>query len=152
MALNLADGQLAASSGTLLGVDSRGNERTVSLILFNTSGSATETVLLTILRSGSTARTIARAKLGPYETMQVNGIALDGSDLLAGYATDASMVDYTIGQGQGPFSVTVRDASGAPKATQAIEVTIPASEDLTPGEVKISGLLDDIRSALLKIA
>src|SRR3990167_9070406 len=108
MPRNLSDGQLASSSGTILGIGTA--ERVISVKLFNTSGSLTETVVLTLLRAGSTARTIARFKLAAYETAQINGIGMDPSDILAGYSSSANIVDYTVGQGSGDFAITMRDA------------------------------------------
>ena len=149
MPRNLADGQLASSSATILGVGTA--ERVVSLSLFNTSSSATETVVITLLRVGSTARTIARFELEAYETAQINGQGMDPSDILAGYSTSANIVDYTVGNGAGPFSLTLRDATGAPKATQSIEVTIPANSDLLDAVFALQGLGENIRDALLQI-
>lgn len=148
--LNVADGRLASASATLF-VSADGQPRTITVTLYNTSGSVTETINLTVTRPGSTARQIARAELGPRESAYIENVALDPADVLAGYATDADMVDYLIGVSSGAFSYTVRDKTGAPKATQSLTVTIPEKQGLTEGEVTIAGLLEDMRDALLQI-
>ena len=148
--LNPADGQLAAASATLIGAEAF--ERTLAIKLFNTSSAKTEKVNVLLTRSGSSARQFARAELGPYESMYIDGIAMDPSDVMTGYASDAAMVDYIISRGGGEFSITVRDKTGAPKASSLVEVTIPDKAGLTEGDVKVSGQLEDIKNVLLKIA
>mgnify|MGYP001612439515 FL=1 len=148
--LNPADGQLPAASGTLLGAEAF--ERTAAVKLFNTSSAKTEKIHLFLTRTGSSARQFARAELGPYESMYLDGIAMDSSDILTGYASDAATVDYVVSRGGGQFAITVRDKTGAPKASSLVEVTIPDKAGLTEGEVKVSGQLEEIKNVLLKIA
>lgn len=114
----LGDGQLAAASATVLGAAA--GERVVALSLFNTSGAATQTVTLTVAKGTGTARTIGRYTLDPYESAYLNGLILDPADVLAGYASSASAVDYRVTAGTGDFEVMLRDADGAPKGTTAI--------------------------------
>ena len=147
--LNLADGQLAATSTTILTAGSEG--AFVQITLSNTSASD-QICLLTVLRTGSTARRIRRIVLEKDEADYITGLALSAGDVLAGYATTASAVDYLVGLSSGPFSMMTRDANGFPKASAALEVTLPDDIELSAGEVRIAGLLEEIRDALLKIA
>lgn len=152
MPLALADGQLAAASATILGAAS--GERTVGLTLFNTSASA-QAVTFAVTRVGSTARTVARIKLEKkYESAYINGLPLDPSDLLAGYATYATSVDYLIHQQLAgtPFEIIVRDENGFPKASAEIEITTTENFGLTRDGIVISGLLEEVRDLLAKIA
>lgn len=151
MPRNLADGQLAAASGTLL---TNGTvERLVSLILVNTIA-VEQTVVLTVTRSGSTARYILRAKLTQYQQLHLRGLPLDPSDVLAGYATSASAVDYivSLASSSEPFNVLIRDADGSPKASADVTLTTTEKAGLTMDGVVLSGLLQEVRDALLKIA
>lgn len=149
MALVLADGQLAATVGTIL-APSR-DERFVAVMLANTAEQSQQVTML-LLRAGSTARRLVRGKLLKDESCQITGIPIDPSDTLQAYADGGSAVDYTVTMSVGQFSVTFRDGSGAPKTSQAIEVTLPESGDLTADGVKVSGLLEEVRDVLLKIA
>lgn len=149
MPLTLADGQLGATSGTILGAAS--TERTVSVLLYNTSRSSEQEVELTVLRAGSTARTIARGVLKGRESMQVLGLPLDPSSILAGIATTALAVDYTIVQGEGPYELTMRDENGVPKVSNEITITVPATIGLSDGDATIVARLDAMLGALLKI-
>lgn len=150
MALNLADGQLGSSSAALLSAGTE--ERVVAVTLFNTVTSE-QTIVLTNTRSGSSARTFVRAKLKQYQSLYVRGIALDPSDSLAGYSSSAEAVDYLVCKSNTePFSVSIRDADGTPKAST--DVTLSTTEKATPtvGEVIIAGWLEECRDLLLKIA
>ena len=151
MALYIADGQLGASSATLVGAG--GNERTIAITLFNSSA-VEQTVVLTITRSGSTARTIVRATMEQYETLYVRGVPLDPSDILAGYSTGASVVDYLISHAASsePFSILNRDESGAPKASTEITVETTEKFGLTRDGITIAGLLEDLKKIAMKIA
>lgn len=115
MAQNLADGQLAASTSTLLGAaPPAARRRAVDVKLYNTSSSSTETVTMTVSVNGGTARTLLRIDLAPYETLQVDNLALDDADVLAGYTDTASTVNYVVSHGSGgPYDVRVLDANGA---------------------------------------
>lgn len=149
MPLTLADGQLGATSGTVLGAGTA--ERTVAVLLYNTSRSSEQEVSLTVLRPGSTARTIARGVLKGRESMQILGLPLNPADILAGLATTEQAVDYTVVNGQGPFEITMRDENGVPKVSQEITVTVPAGVGLTEGDATIVARLDAMLGALLKI-
>lgn len=133
MSLTLADGQLAAASATLLGADSKGEDRTVNVMLANTHSSSAETVILTVLRPDSTARRVARVVLSANETCLVANLPLSAADILAGYATDATTVDYTVTRGgSGPLSVTCLDANGAVRSgSGGLSGAVTLSSDLT---------------------
>lgn len=146
MSLNLANGQLAATSGTLLGLAPPDIRRTyVSVKLYNSSGASTETVILTVAVAGGAARGLVRIDLAPYETLQVDNLALDDADILAGYASDAATVDYVVSQGNGgEFNVQSLDVNGAAKQVSsgvsgnqsiggALTVTSTSASALTVG-------------------
>lgn len=149
MSLSLADGQLSATSATILGAGTA--ERSVAVTLHNVAAQE-QTIALTITRAGSSARTVARAKLKQYQTLYVRGLPLDPSDILAGSATGPSSVDYLVNVSHEPFSITIRDADGSPKASSSIEVEVTESHGLTRDGVVLMGLLEEIRDVLLKIA
>jgi hypothetical protein len=112
----LADGQLAAASGTLL-TGPPGSMGTVNVIIYN-SNTSSETVTLTVARpNGGTARTICVTALAAGETLLVNGIPLPDGAILAGLATDASKVNYFITvSSETRLSMQVLTASGASKS------------------------------------
>lgn len=150
MALSLADGQLAASTATILPAGT--DERTVAVMLFNTT-SQSQAVTLTVTRASSSARTIARVTLAEkYESAYVVGIPLDPSDVLSGYTTYASSVDYVVTASTGAFNIIVRDADGSPKASADVELQTSEKASLTIDGVVMSGYLEEIRDVLLKIA
>lgn len=148
MALVLASGQLAGSSGTVLGAGT--DERTVAITLFNTAASE-QIATLTVTHAGTTV-TLARVKLERYESLYLNGQPLDPSSVVSGYADSGSAVDYLVTRSIGPFGVQKRDADGNPKSSGALEVTLPDDGNMTGGDVKIAGLLEEIRDVLLKIS
>lgn len=133
MSLTFADGQLGASSGTILGVDPAGQHRTVNLVLTNTSSSNTQTVVLTVTRGSGTARRVARLVLSPNESAYLANLPLAAADVLAGSTTDASTVDYVTSQSPGgPFSVTCLDANGALRSgSGGLSGALTLSSDLT---------------------
>ena len=149
MALNLADGQLAATSTTILGAT--GNERLVAVTLHNAAATK-QTVVLTVTRAGSTARTIVYAVLKQYETHYIRGIPLDPSDILAGYATGANSVGYLVNHSPEPFAITARDEEGSPKASGALTVTLPDGGGIDAGTLALIGLAEEIRALMLKVA
>lgn len=150
MALLLADGQLGASSGTILGIAT--GERTVAVTLHNTSEGVEQTVALTVTRSGSSARTVARALLKGRWTLYVVGLPLDPSDVLSGSASYGSTVDYLVAQSAGPFGIFARDKNGAPVPNGDIELTVSEKFGLSRDGMEIVLRLDEIRDLLLKIA
>lgn len=120
MPRSLANGQLAASAGTLLaGSTLLGQEVIVDVDLSNTSATTTEVVVLTVSRAAGTARRKRRIQLAPNETATVTGITIDPTDTLSGSTTNATTVDYDITVNNGaPPGVVVRDAAGSAKASQ----------------------------------
>lgn len=147
MALVLASGQLAGSSGTILGAGSE--ERTVAITLFNTAASE-QIAVLTVTHAGNTV-TLLRVKLERYESLYITGQPLDPSSVLAGYADSASAVDYLITRSTGMFGVQKRDADGNPKSSASLEVTLPDDGNISAGDVKIIGLLEEIRDIGLQV-
>lgn len=147
MALVLADGQLGSSSATVLSVGT--GERVVTILLFNTNA-VTQKVYLSVARAGGTERQFFQCELEQYETAQINGLVLDPSDVISGYATSASVVNYQISISQ-PYSVQMRDAKGATKQSSELSVTLPDESGYSSAEVKIIGLLEEIRDIGLSI-
>ncbi len=145
---NVADGQLTGTSATLFTAPDSG--AVVQVVLSNT-GASQQTVVLTVLRTGSTARRVRRIVLEKDESDYIVGLPLSPADILAGYATSAEAVDYVVAIGAGPFSITTRDADGFPKSSAALEVTLPDDGNLSAGEVKIIGLLEEIRDIGLQV-
>lgn len=123
MSLTIANGQLATSATAL--ATATGSDLW-SLRLTNTSGSLTETVLITVLRQGGTARRVARIVLAPNEQAVVTNIPVESGDIVKGATTDATTVDYDLtGVGAAglavlpnfpPTSLQLFDASGALKS------------------------------------
>jgi hypothetical protein len=124
----IADGQLAASSATLLGADRY--ERLVNVWLFNTSDSLTSEVWLTL-----NGRGIAYAELKPYESLYLGGLGMDKTSVLAGYATHAEVVNYLVSQTHSTswlrgialsekFQVESRDRAGNVKSERTITATV----------------------------
>ena len=124
--LTLADGQLAATKTSIgvqgqwvfatgIGVgEQQGFGSAVSLSLYNTSASNTETILIKLLRNGSTTeRVVARAVLSPNESCDISALCLGPGDTLYGQTTDATTVDYTVFESMpGAFQVVCFDSSG----------------------------------------
>ena len=126
----LADGQLAASSGTLEGAGP--NPRVVAVSLFNTN-TAAETATLTVSRNGGTARKIFSTSLAAGESAIVSGISLGPADVLSGLATDASKVDYLVFTSRDDvLNVRVFDANGAAKSSSSALVGGKASVMVGP--------------------
>ena len=145
----LSDGQLAATSTTILTAPGGGSVVGVSL---NNVAYSQQIVLLHVTRPGGTARRIMRIVLEKNESHYVVGLPLSPSDTLSGESTSAEAIDYVVALSSGPFSMFTRDASGFPKNSSALEVSLPDDGNLTGGDVKVIGVLEEIRDVLLKIA
>jgi hypothetical protein len=95
----LADGQLAASKGTLY--TAVGQVAITAILLVNTD-SASRTVNLYIKRSGGTSRRIAGKDISLAAGGSLNGcddsmgIRLSNGDLIEGDASSATVVDFMI--------------------------------------------------------
>jgi hypothetical protein len=151
VALVLSDGRLTTSSAQLVVIAS--GSQYVAVTFFNTSLNTTVTVNLTLQRQGGTARQIARAELGPYEALYVRGLGLDQNDTLAGYATPAATVDYTVhwDRDDSDFLIFARDKTGAPKTGTSEE---EEASEVVPdaGQVEMISLLEEVRDALWRLA
>jgi len=94
---SLADGQLAATKGTIY--TSSAQTIVKSINVFSTHAS-TQTVIIYVKRSGSTSRQIFRAELEQNEYAWVlsdgETIVLSASDVIEGITTNATSVDYAI--------------------------------------------------------
>lgn len=112
----LANGQLAATSGTLLaGSATPTADRRVNVRLYN-GGTTSETVVLTIATGTGTARGVDRCVLAAKELRVVPGLSVGPNDLLAGSTTNATTVDYTVDDALSVTEAPVTyDASGSRK-------------------------------------
>lgn len=151
MALLLADGQLGITSATILGAGD--GDRIISATFFNTAAAEQE-ITLTLTRSGSSARQFCHAKLKENEALYITGLSLDPSDILAGYTTGTASVDYLITRTPGAqqFGMLIRAEDGTPKQSADIEINTTEKFGLTRDGVVLSGLLEEVRDLLLKIA
>ena len=148
--LLLADGQLAAASATILGAGTV--ERLVSLVLFNTNAAEQE-IVLTLTKLDGTARRLCGGTLKEDESLFITGLPLDPSTVLAGYASGSGAVDYLVmNSPPAPFAVSSRGADGTPKQNAAIDVSVSEKAALTYDGMAITGLLEEVRDLLLKIA
>ena len=112
--LNLTDGQLAASPAEIT-VGPCDIAKRLNLTFCNT-GTAEETIILTLTRSGGTARRLKRVVLQENEQFEICGLPLDSDSSLKGSTTNAGAVDYTISIGaEGPLIYKIFDADGIPK-------------------------------------
>ena len=124
----LNNGQLPTVAAAIVtGSNLPGNVGTrVGLTLNNTSGSLTETILLTYVPSGGTARRIKRIILAANEQAVVSNIVLMPGDTINGVTTDATTVDYVAYEdsGEGPSAVVqVFDANGYGKTSNTGTIT-----------------------------
>ncbi len=112
----LAAGQLAATATVLTANKISGK---VNILLQNVGGQG-ETVTLSLLPAGGTSRRIGRWVLSANEQIEVQGLALDGDDILKGVATDAASVDYVIQSAPETSTYATRsyDSNGALKIAQ----------------------------------
>lgn len=152
MGLGLADGQLAATSTTILGAaDHPSIERVVTIFLFNTRASE-ETCWLQVSRSGGSLRTAARVVLDQqYDSVYVKNLPLDPGDVLSGYASLGSSVDFLVYRSTGAFGIEMRDPNGLPKQSASVTLTTDEKAALTVGELQIAGLLEQIRDVLYEM-
>lgn len=92
---SLADGQVASSVGTIYTCPSS-TEAFIKKITLGNTGSATQTVSLYLLRSGSTKRLLRQYQLAQFETGDFENIVLSAADAIQAISTNASAVDYTV--------------------------------------------------------
>lgn len=115
MSTTLANGQVASTATTV--VTATTTDR-LNILLRNTSGSLTETVQVTVKRQNGTARNLPQQILAPNEAAIIEGLPVEGGDVVQATTTDASTVDYDVtSQGANPivpvpFSVQCFDANG----------------------------------------
>lgn len=113
---SVADGQVAAAAAAIFtGTATQYGQANISLL--NTSGSTTETILVTISRQGGTARRVARAVLSPNEQLYIAGLPVANGDVVKASTTDATTVDYIVAltETDVPFEVWTADTNGATK-------------------------------------
>jgi hypothetical protein len=113
--LNIADGQLAATA-TEITAGAGDVAKRLNLTFCNT-GSAEETIILTLTRSGGTARRIKRVVLQENEQFELGGFPLNSDASLKGYTTNGGVVDFTVSIAAEESLATymIFDADGVPK-------------------------------------
>lgn len=150
--LTLADGQVSTTAASIFAGTSAPPSGRIDAILSNTA-TLKQTLTLTFQVGGGTARRLGRAELEKNEQCIVRGLPVQGGDTLLASTTGAEAVDYLImaSQSQG-FSVSVYQADGAPKQSSDITVTTVEKSGLTKDGIVLSGLLEEMRDLLLKIA
>lgn len=150
--LTLADGQLGVTAATVLAGSAAPAGGRIDFIAHNTS-TTTQEVVLTFQRAGGTARRIARAELEEDQGLIVRGLPIQADDTLLGVTTGAQAVDYLVNASESDeFSVSVMEATGAAKRPTDITLSTTEKNALTTDGVVLSGLLEEIRNVLLKIA
>lgn len=134
----LANGQLAAASAAVV-TGTRGNEGTVTLVLQNT-GTSEETIILTLTpaAAGSTARRLARVVLNENEQFIVRNIPIAQGDVLSGYTTTASTVDY-LAFGGGGLVLEAYDANGTGKGVTTLRKILTGVEQIVGDELSDPG-------------
>lgn len=136
----LADGQLAASAGTILAGTSIGDVPVRVSAVFANVGSAVETVVVTMQRSGGTARRVARAVLNENESLVINGLPIQTDDTLLGVTTSASSIDYVVyGSGGNVLTIDVLSADGTSKGVATLRQILLGMQVLTDGELPDQG-------------
>lgn len=110
--LTISDGQVAVSAAQI--ASWTGTESFRLNLTFTNTGVVSETLVLTIVRSGGTSRRIFRTVLAANEQVVVSGLAVDGDDVLKASTTTASVVDYTVSKSPDntDFKIQTFDASG----------------------------------------
>lgn len=139
------NGQLAASSGSI--VAARATSRRLNIALYNTSASTTETVALSVTPAGGTSRQMTRIVLLPNESAMVEGVYLDPSDVLSGSSSNATTTNYSIqpSSDNAPFRVSLFSSTGAAKSSTtallpaAKFTTTAAASPLTAAAGDLSG-------------
>jgi hypothetical protein len=125
MSLNIANGQLAATSTALAASSVPTSSDLFTLVLRNTSGSLTETITITVTKTSSgTARKYPQIVLLPNESAIMRNIPMESGDTIKGQASDATTVDFVLtGVGTSniepdfaPTSINTYDSSGNPKS------------------------------------
>ncbi len=93
----LAAGQLASSKGTLYTCPASTNTLLGKLVLHNTGG-AVETFTVYTKLSGGTSRVNGGGEIpaGGFATVDFERCAITASDLVEGFTTTATTVDYTL--------------------------------------------------------
>lgn len=136
----LADGQLAASAGTILAGTSIGNDPVRVGVVIHNTGSATETVVVTMQRSGGTARRVARAVLNTNESLVINGLPVQTDDTLLGVTTTAEAVDYVVyGSNAAALSIDVLSADGTSKGVATLRKMLAGIQVLVGSELADPG-------------
>jgi hypothetical protein len=125
MGIAIANGQMAASATAV--VTNVQGDQAVSVVAANTSGSLTETVLVTILRGATTIR-VRRVVLSANYQFQLTGIQLKNGDNLQLQTTDATTVDYQVQPSSSTeMQCTVYDGTGAIVQTSGVGGPVTAT-------------------------
>lgn len=131
---NLADGQVAATAGAIY---THAGEDAVRInVTFTNVGGEAETLVLTVLRNGGTARRVRRLVLDANQECILAGFPMSKTDVLKAATSNAASVDYDVTQApdNAPLTFTAFDANGAIKSgSAAFSGAITLTDELVAG-------------------
>jgi hypothetical protein len=118
--ITLADGQVGATATALSTNPLSG----LVNVTFCNVGGLSETVVVTLLRNGGTARRVARAVLAANEALVVAGLQVHGVDTLKASTTNATSVDYVVSSApdSSRLQIYTLDANGAVKQVNSGQI------------------------------
>lgn len=118
--LTLADGQLGTTVAEIIA--GPGDYAKRVHCIFANVGAQEETVVVTIVRAGGTARRLYRVVLQPDQSAEIDGLPLNSADSLKAYTTNAASIDYVVSQAPENVrqTLTVHDEYGIPKTSPQI--------------------------------
>ncbi len=117
----LGNGQVAITTAATIASLANSTQSQRVNITFTNVGLAEETLVVTVVNSGGTARRLFRAVLQVDEQAVMSGVPLDGNDVIKAVTTTAESVDYVVSKAsdEAPFAVVTYDANGAVKNAQS---------------------------------
>lgn len=133
MSLNIANGQLAATTpASLAAVGVPSTSDLWTLVLRNTSSSLTEVITTTVTRTaGGTARKYPQITLLPNESAVLENVPMESGDVMKAATTDATTVDFTLTSCGGPpppnytpTVLSVYDSSGNKKSSSSAALAL----------------------------
>jgi hypothetical protein len=114
MAQTLAAGTVASSDGAIF-TNGGPPQELVTVVFHNISASVTQTLIVSFTIAGGTEYAFQHATLAPHEQLIIQGLPMGASDILSAVTTTASVVNYTVFNGFGPYQVMCLDINGAIK-------------------------------------
>ena len=131
----ITDGQLGTTAATLLAGTSAPPGNRVDIMLRNT-GTAEETIQLTLSVGGGTARNLPQIVLDEDESAIIHGLAIQAGDTLTAVTTNASVVDYVVSaSARSGFSIEVLDYKGTGKGVSTLRQILAGIEDMVGSDL-----------------